>query len=289
MIQGFFLALPHIARYNDLSNLSCYTVKKFICLILSSLLISTSSLLSSCRTVPVTGRSQFILTSVEQEKALGLSAYKQYKSKFSKSTNPTYNAAMNSCASAIVKATEYTEYDWEYTVFNSETQNAFCLPGGKIAVYSGLIDLMNSEAELAFVVAHEVAHALARHGGEQSSWEQLQSLGTQLISTKSGSSESAAVFQKASELGVMLPFSRKHEYEADRIGMVLMAKAGYKPSAAIEFWSRFTEGANSSVIDGWMSTHPRDVDRIQAMRANLPEAEAAYSAATCKRGYGMSL
>lgn len=264
-------------------------MKKTVYLFLSCLLMASSAFLSSCRTVPVTGRSQFILTSVEQEKALGLSAFKEYKTKFSKSTNAAYNAAMNSCAPAIIKATEYTEYDWEYTVFNSKTQNAFCLPGGKIAVYSGLMDLMNNEAELAFVVAHEVAHALARHGGEQSSWEQLQSLGSAIVSSQTGSAESATAFQKASELGVMLPFSRKHEYEADRIGMVLMAKAGYKPSAAIEFWSRFTKDSNDSIINGWMSTHPRDVDRIQAMRANLPEAEAAYAAAPRKRGYGMSL
>ena len=268
---------------------SCPIVKKHLQFFAACLVVAVFYLLASCRTVPVTGRSQFILTSVEQEKALGLSAFKEYKTQYSKSSNATYNAAMNSCAPAIIKATEYTEYDWEYTVFHSKTQNAFCLPGGKIAVYSGLMDLMNNEAELAFVVAHEVGHALARHGGEQSSWEQLQAIGSAAMASNAETASSAAVFQKASQLGVILPFSRKHEYEADRIGMVLMAKAGYKPSAAIEFWSRFTEGSNDSVIEGWMSTHPRDVDRIQAMRANLPEAEAAYEAAARKRGYGMAL
>ena len=246
----------------------------------------TFGLLSSCRTVPLTGRSQFILTSLTEEKNMGLTAFKEYQNKFPRSSNAHYNAVMKSCATSIIKATEYTEYDWEYTVFESKTQNAFCLPGGKIAVYTGLMDLMRNEAELSFVVAHEIAHALARHSGEQMTWESIQSLGAAAVEAKSGSS---AIFQKASDLGVMLPFSRKHEYEADRMGMLLMAKAGYDPQAAIEFWSRFTAGSTSSVLDGWMSTHPADADRIAAMRQVLPEAQAEYAKATTRKGKGMSL
>ncbi len=264
-------------------------VKKSFYFLALCLLAAVSAGLSSCRTVPLTGRSQFILTSLEEEKSMGLTAYKQYKAKFGTSSNTTYNAALRSCGAAIVKATEYTAYDWEYTVFQSSTQNAFCLPGGKIAVYSGLMDLMKNEAELAFVVSHEVAHALARHSGEQASWEKLQSLGSSILASNAESTAAASAYQKATELGVMLPFSRKHEYEADKIGMILMAKAGYKPSAAIEFWSRFTKGSNAGFLDGWMSTHPCDDDRIAAMRANLPEAEAAYAKASSRKEYGMSL
>lgn len=258
------------------------------CLVLGAA-VGAFSLLSACRTVPLTGRSQFILTSLSEEKAQGLTAFNQYKQKYPRSTNAQYNAAMNSCGAAVVKATEYPEYDWEYTVFQSKTQNAFCLPGGKIAVYSGLMDLMNNEAELAFVVSHEVAHALARHSSEQSAWDTLQTLGSAVAASRAESATAGAAFEKATELGVMLPFSRKHEYEADQMGMLLMAKAGYNPRAAIEFWSRFTEGSNDSVLSGWMSTHPRDTDRIQAMRENLPAAEAEYAKASVKRGYGMSL
>ena len=248
------------------------------------------SVFPACRTVPLTGRTQFILSSLNQEKAAGLTTYNQYKSKFSRSQNAAYNKAMNSCSQAIVKATAYNEYDWEYTVFESKTQNAFCLPGGKIAVYSGLIDLMNNEAELAFVVAHEIAHALARHSGERSSWNQLKSVGAAILKSRTDSAAAESAYQKIAQVGVILPFSRKHEYEADKMGMLLMAKAGYKPSAAIEFWSRFTQGsANDNVISGWMSTHPRDTDRINAMRSNLAEAEAAYAAAPNKKGYGMSI
>ena len=246
----------------------------------------SSGFLSSCRTVPLTGRSQFILTSLIEEKNMGLTAFKEYQNKYPRSTNANYNAVMKSCATSIIKATEYTEYDWEYTVFESKTQNAFCLPGGKIAVYTGLLDLMRNEAELSFVVAHEVAHALARHSGEQMSWESIQSIGAKAVEARGGN---GAVFEKASDLGVMLPFSRKHEYEADRMGMLLMAKAGYDPQAAIDFWSRFTAGSTSSFLDGWMSTHPADDDRIEAMRQVLPEAKAEYAKAASRKGTGMSL
>ena len=145
--------------------------------LLTALALTGLVMMTGCRTVPLTGRSQFILTSVETEKSMGLSAFNEYKGKLPRSTNATYNAAMNSCAQALIKATQYREYDWEYTVFQSKTQNAFCLPGGKIAVYTGIMDIMNNEAELAFVVAHEIAHALARHSGEQMAWGAVQSMG----------------------------------------------------------------------------------------------------------------
>lgn len=251
--------------------------------------VSLLAVLAACRTVPMTGRSQFVVASVEQEKEQGLTAFNQYKRQYKRSTNARYNAAMNSCAPAIVKATGNSEYDWEYTVFESSTQNAFCLPGGKIAVYSGLMGLMKNEAELAFVVSHEIAHALARHGSEQSSWKKLQSLGAALISANSGNSSAASAFEKGTQLGVILPYSRTHEYEADQMGLMLMAQAGYNPSAAIEFWSRFTAGADESALNGWMSTHPRDVDRIAAMRKHLPAAQAVYAKSVNKKGYGMAL
>ena len=253
-----------------------------------SLLVS-AVMLSACRTIPLTGRTQFILTSVSEEKAIGLTEFGKYKEYYPISSNSRYNAAMKSCSAAVIKATEDKDYDWEYVVFQSKTQNAFCLPGGKIAVYSGLLDLMNNEAELAFVVAHEVAHALARHGSERSSWAALQKLGASVVASQTDSALAGAAFEKVSDLGVILPFSRADEYEADKIGMILMAKAGYNPSAAIEFWTRFTEDSSESVLDGWMSTHPRDSERIQALKANLTEAEAAYAACPQRKGNGMLL
>lgn len=257
--------------------------------ILRSLMVVLVALIACCRTVPHTGRTQLMLTSSQEENALGLKAFNQYKTKFNRSSNATYNQALASCGKALVAVSGNSEFAWEFTVFDSKTQNAFCLPGGKVAVYSGLMDLMNNEAELAFVVAHEVAHALARHSGERMSWSYLQTLGGSLVASAFQNSMYNEMYKQGTELGVMLPFSRSDEYEADRMGMLLMAKAGYNPKAAVEFWSRFVGTPNDSFLDGLMSTHPRDVDRIEAMKKNMAEAEAAYAAAPVKRGYGMSI
>lgn len=254
-----------------------------------SLMVLLLAVLACCRTVPHTGRTQLMLTTSSEENAMGLQAFNEYKQKFNRSSNATYNRALASCGKALVDVAGDNSFAWEFTVFDSKTQNAFCLPGGKVAVYSGLMDLMRNEAELSFVVAHEVAHALARHSGERISWGYLQTLGGNLLSSAYQNEYLDAAYKKGTDIGVMLPFSRSDEYEADKIGMMLMAQAGYNPNAAIEFWNRFVGDSTESVLDGLMSTHPRDADRIEAMKANLPEAEKAYAAAKTKRGYGMSL
>lgn len=245
--------------------------------------------LTSCRSVPFTERSQLMLTSETEETEMGLTAFSQYKRQYSRSSNGTYNAALSRCGSAIVNSSGLdTNYKWDFQVFQSKEQNAFALPGGKVAVYSGLMDLMRNEAELAFVVAHEIAHVYARHGGERVSWGYLKTLGATAVSATLGS-ESQQIFDMASEYGVMKPFSRSNEYEADQIGLLLMAKAGYNPKAAVEFWSRFTEGKSTGTLSGLMSTHPRDEDRIEALNDYMPTAMEAYNKAKVKRGYGSSL
>lgn len=256
--------------------------------LLTCLAVAVLSMLASCRSVPYTGRTQLMLTPVSYEQKLGLSSYKEYKEENKLSANAEYNAAIKRCGDAIVSVAGQEDFEWEFVLFDSKTQNAFCLPGGKVAVYSGIMDLMQNEAELAFVLSHEIAHAIARHGGERMSWGYLKTAGGSLISAATGSSAAGTLFSKSTEYGVMLPFSRGNEYEADRIGMLLMAKAGYQPQAAIQFWARFTEGSEQSALDGMMSTHPRDEDRINAMKENLPEAEAAYAAAAVRRGSGAS-
>lgn len=246
--------------------------------------------LSGCRTVPISGRQQFIMKPMQEETALGLQAFQEECKKEVVSNNPLYTAALRSCASSLVQVAEGGEsYDWQFVVFASEEQNAYCLPGGKIAVYSGIMDLMNNEAELAFVVAHEISHAIARHYGESSAWGSVTDLGGQVLKSINPDSAASTLYDPLVKYTVNLPFSRKDEYEADLIGMILMARAGYNPSAAIEFWSRFTEGKEQSALNGLMSTHPRSVDRINAMRANLPRAMAEYNAAPQKKNYGMQL
>ena len=172
-------------------------------------------------------------------------------------------------------------------VLESDTVNAFCLPGGKVAVYTAMMKQFSNEAELACVVAHEVGHAIARHGGERTSWSYLQALGTLGISTL-GNDTMQTIYGIGAEYGVMLPYSRMHENEADLIGLYLMAKAGYDPKAAVDFWKKFNTG-NSSKLDEMLSTHPCDATRVENLSKHLEEAEALYAKAADKRGLGVAI
>ena len=247
--------------------------------------------LCSCRSVPVTGRSQFLLTTESYENSLGAESYEEYKQEYPKSTNAEYNAALERCGNAIKAVAnevgDTNDFEWEFTVLDSEIQNAFCLPGGKVAVYSGIMDYMDNEAELAFVVGHEIGHAIARHGGERMSRSILQSVGAVLVSAAFDSEVIDAIYGTGTEIGVMLPYSRSNESEADAIGLILMARAGYDPSASYTFWKRFTNNAEgSSKLEAILSTHPCDSDRIKAMQDNEAAARAEYNKAKTKYGFG---
>lgn len=243
--------------------------------------------LCSCRSVPVTGRSQFLLTTESYENSLGAESYEEYKKEYPRSKNAEYNAALERCGNAIKAVAGMDDFDWEFTVLDSEIQNAFCLPGGKVAVYSGIMDGMDNEAELAFVVGHEIGHAIARHGGERMSRSIIQSVGAVLVSAAFNSETVDAIYGTTTEVGVMLPYSRSNESEADIIGLVLMARAGYDPSASYTFWRRFTNNAEgSSKLEAILSTHPCDSDRIRAMEENEPMAREEYNQAKTKYGFG---
>ncbi|MDD6337489.1 MAG: M48 family metallopeptidase [Lentisphaeria bacterium] len=243
--------------------------------------------LCSCRSVPISGRSQFLLTTESYENELGVDAYEEYKKEYPVSKNREYTQALDRCGNAIKSVAGQDDFAWEFTVLDSEIKNAFCLPGGKVAVYSGIMDDMNNEAELAFVVAHEIGHAIARHGGEKMTRSILQSVGAVLVSSIFDNELIDAVYGTGTELGVMLPYSRSNESEADAIGLILMARAGYDPSASYTFWKRFTNnGEGSSKLETILSTHPCDSDRIAAMEANEPAARAEYERAKTKYGFG---
>ena len=243
--------------------------------------------LCSCRSVPISGRSQFLLTTESYENELGVDAYEEYKKEYPVSKNMEYTQALDRCGNAIKSVAGQDDFAWEFTVLDSEIKNAFCLPGGKVAVYSGIMDDMNNEAELAFVVAHEIGHAIARHGGEKMTRSILQSVGAVLVSSIFDNELIDAVYGTGTELGVMLPYSRSNESEADAIGLILMARAGYDPSASYTFWKRFTNnGEGSSKLETILSTHPCDADRIAAMEANEPAARAEYERAKTKYGFG---
>jgi predicted Zn-dependent protease len=177
--------------------------------------------------------------------------------------------------------TEYLkDYRWEYKLVDSKDVNAWCMPGGKIVVYSGILPITKDDAGLATVMGHEVSHALANHGAQRMSATQLQQIGAVGVSLATGSqsAEKQQMWQQyyglGSEVGVMLPFSRSHESEADKIGLILMAIAGYNPDQAIDFWQRMASKSGGESPPEFMSTHPSDATRIANLKALIPEAKA---------------
>jgi len=173
-------------------------------------------------------------------------------------------------------------FDWEFTLIVSPMQNAWCLPGGKVAVYSGILEVAQDEEGLAVVMAHEIAHAIAQHGAERMLQEQLTQVGLLAVSSTLGGLDSAtrgtllALFGAGAQLGVLLPFSRDMESEADRIGLIYMARAGYNPEAAIGFWERMAAAREGPEPPEYASTHPSDATRIANLRKWLPEAMEEY-------------
>ena len=263
---------------------------------LSILIVAVSvSLTVGCETVPFTGRSQLVLTSPAQEAQLGEQAWKEVLSQNQVSGNSKYNIALKRVGANLAKAANKPDYKWEFLVFENTEPNAFCLPGGKVGVYSGLFQYTANEAELSSVVGHEIGHAIARHGGERMTQATGQEIGGQLLSTglngKSAGTVQAAMiaYSAATNLGVMLPYSRTQEYEADTLGLVFMAKAGYNPNAAITFWQKFGQVSQTSKIGEFLSTHPMSEKRIEEMKAYLPTAQDMYRTAPSKKELGESL
>jgi metalloendopeptidase OMA1, mitochondrial len=248
----------------------------------SSLVLSLISL-SSCATAPYTGRQQLLLISEGEETALGIKAYHDVLKKEKISTDPKANAMVKRVGTRIASVANKPAYAWEFTVIdNPKTVNAFALPGGKVAVYTGLLPYTQTEAGLAFVVAHEVGHAIARHGGERMSEQLLLQLGQEGLNVAIANKSSAAIdaintgYGLASTVGVMLPFSRTQEYEADRIGLILMAKAGYDPREAPAFFDRMMKGSQHASPPEFLSTHPADQNRIRQLNGLIPEAMQYY-------------
>ena len=235
------------------------------------IILFATSFLTGCRSVPVTDRTQLMLSSSAQEKEAGEEAYAEYLTKYKRSGNAAYNEVLARCGKAIADTAGADGFEWEFVVLETPVRNAFCLPGGKVVVYSGMMDEMRNEAELAFIVAHEVGHAVARHYGERSSWRFLDSW-CGLFPSEDDASDAA--------------FGRDFEFEADRIGMTLMAKAGYDPAAAVQFWTRFSESP-AGKAGSLMISHPCDADRIAAMKNNLPSAREAYAIAEDRKGFGV--
>jgi predicted Zn-dependent protease len=170
-------------------------------------------------------------------------------------------------------------------VFESKEANTFCLPGGKVGVYTGILPITKDEAGMATVLGHEIAHAVARHGGERMSQELVRQTGGELVAASLSSSDprtqaiAKTVYGVGSQVGAILPYSRLHESEADRIGLKYMARAGYDPEAAVGFWQRFaaySQQQGSGGTPAFLRTHPTDEKRIQQLKTWMPEAKAEY-------------
>ncbi len=252
--------------------------------------------LAGCETNPYTGRSQLLMTSVSQEMQMGAQAYDQVKSdpKMRPSQDSREIEPVKRVAARIVEAAKRSKYaemanqfQWEVTVIKDDkTPNAFALPGGKMAVYTGIFPMAKTEAGLAAVMGHEVVHALARHGAERMSQGQLTNAGLQVIGAGAGAVGGGGMLGQAAmaalgagaKVGVLLPFSRKHESEADYIGILLAADAGYDPRESVALWERMGQMSGGGAPSEFMSTHPSHETRIDQLKKWMPEAMAIYQA-----------
>ena len=259
--------------------------------ILIVVVIFTLLILFGCKKAPGTARDQLIYISEEKEIALGVSAFREVLANAPLSTDPELTLMVNRVGRRIAAAANKSSYHWEFAVIQDDKQvNAFALPGGKVAIFTGLLKFTKTEAGLATVMAHEVAHALQRHGAERYSsgiLEQIAQLGALAGAAAGGVNPGVAIgAMSAYGVGVALPNSRKQESEADFIGLQLMAKAGYDPHEAVPFWERmsgcprkmigrFCFRSNASVPE-FLSTHPSDVTRINQIEAWLPRALQYY-------------
>jgi len=248
------------------------------------ILIAFLSFLISCQTAPITGRSQLVLVSSQEASQMGNAAFQEVIKEEGVSNNPQYNSQLTRVSSRIVSVADTPRYNWEYRVIKGDTVvNAFALPGGKIGVYTGMFRVANTDATLATVIGHEVAHVAANHGAERASAGILANLGAAGLQAALGSQNPAVMSAIMNAYGVgvnvggILPFSRTQEAEADRIGLIYMAEAGYDPREAIAFWERMqSKSGGASGPPEFLSTHPSYGTRINNLKQWLPEAMQYY-------------
>lgn len=261
---------------------------------ITGLLMAMLLMLSACGGVPLTGRKQVLLVSDQEVLSSSLTQYGDYMKSATKSTNKSQTEMVTRVGKKIAAATEaylkangmeseVKNFQWEFNLVKDNQVNAFCMPGGKIVVYEGLMKLVSSDDELTVVVGHEVAHAVPKHSNERMSQQLMAQYGAailgQAVSNKSAAVQNVAntVYGVGAQYGVMLPFSHKHESEADYMGLVFMTIAGYNPDVAINFWQKMSAGSNGATPE-FMSTHPSDATRIADIQRELPEIKAKYKA-----------
>ena len=250
-------------------------------------------LAESCSTVPLTGRSQLSLLPESQMVEMSLTSYDSFLKENKLSNNTTQVATVKRVGARMSKAVEdylkqngYSEYisnfKWEFNLVESDVPNAWCMPGGKVVFYTGILPYTQTEAGIAVVMGHEIAHAVARHGSERMSQGMLFEMGgialSEAIKTKPALTQTlySQAYNIGTEVGVALPFSRKHELEADEMGLIFMAMAGYDPREAVAFWKRMSQQGGSGGPEIF-STHPVDSRRIAELEKMMPKALQYYN------------
>lgn len=255
----------------------------------------TVATLAGCYTNPVTGRKSLVLLSHGEEVTLGAQSFQDIRSKEKVSTDPAANARVQRIGQRIAQAVgdALPDAKWEFVVFDSPDLNAFALPGGKVGVYTGLMKLAENDAELAIVMGHEIGHVIARHGAERMSEAMVISgvgaLGAAVVEAKTQDPQTRQLFEVAyggaATLGRVLPHSRANESEADRMGALYAAKAGYDPRASITFWQKMVVqkqqaskqgGGGAGTLGALLSTHPPDEKRIADLQAMMPQMVPIY-------------
>ncbi|WP_221028763.1 M48 family metallopeptidase [Actomonas aquatica] len=257
---------------------------------LLALLASAVLFLTGCTTVPETGRRQVLLVSADQEAQMGLEAFTQIKQEENVSHNAMLNDRVERVGRRIAASVgrDLPNAKWEFVVFESEELNAFALPGGKVGVYTGLLYLAETDDELAAVMGHEIAHVTSRHSGERMSHQMIAVGATALsevaMEAKDVDSDKRNIVRAAlgvgTSVGVMLPFSRLHESEADAVGLRFAAGAGYDPRAAVTFWQRMMKANEGRARPPeWLSTHPSNETRIRKLSELAPQYLPLYEEA----------
>jgi predicted Zn-dependent protease len=259
----------------------------FLVIVLSGLIFM------DCRTVPVTGRNQLNLISSQEMLAMSYQEYGTFLKQAKLSTDPKASTMIKTVGSRIQKAVEQymtaqgyqsalAGYQWEFNLVESKEVNAWCMPGGKVVFYTGILPICKDEVGVAVVMGHEVAHAVAEHGNERMSQQMLAQFGGVALSEALKTEPAATrdlwltVYGVGSQVGVLLPFSRTQESESDQMGLIFMAMAGYDPNTAVSFWQRMAANKGGNAPPEFLSTHPSDQSRIENLKKLVPDAMKYY-------------
>jgi predicted Zn-dependent protease len=268
-------------------NIKMKLLKYFVAVVVTS-----STIFIACSTVPLTGRSQLNMIPDSEMLAMSFQQYDQFLQENPPSNNQTQVKMVQEVGVRIQLGVEkymadnnmsdrLEGYDWEFNLVESDQVNAWCMPGGKVVIYTGILPVTKDDAGLAVVMGHEIAHALAEHGNERMSQQLLQQAGAVglMVAMRNEPVQTQAlwlgVYGVGTTVGIMLPYSRTHESEADHLGLIFMAMAGYDPNEAPEFWKRMAAGKEGEPPE-FLSTHPSSETRINNLKQWMPEAMGYY-------------